>query len=64
MKKIEVRKTIALGMAAAYILFTGFCILTGKDLPNSFTIIVGSIIGFYFGKSTALDSPNKDTAAL
>ncbi|MFA5306942.1 MAG: hypothetical protein WC365_05855 [Candidatus Babeliales bacterium] len=55
--KVEVRKTIALAVTAAYILFTGFCIVTGKTVPVEFVAIVGPVIGYYFGKSTALEMP-------
>jgi hypothetical protein len=33
-KSIETRKTIALAMSAAYIIFTGYCIVTGKSIPQ------------------------------
>ena len=56
MKNIQTRKTIALAMAGAYILFTGYCIVTGKTVPAEFIGIVGPVIGYYFGKSTALES--------
>jgi hypothetical protein len=59
MKNIETRKTIALSISAAYILFSGYCIITGSSLPDTFVAIVGLIIGYYFGKSTALDIPKK-----
>lgn len=58
--KIEVRKTIALAMTAAYIVFTGYCIVTGKTIPQEFVAIVGPVIGYYFGKSTALEMPKHD----
>lgn len=56
MKSIETRKTIALAMSAAYILFTAYALLTGKSVPDTYIAIVGLIIGYYFGKSTALES--------
>jgi ABC-type enterobactin transport system permease subunit len=55
--KVEVRKTIALAVTAAYILFTGFAIVTGKAVPVEFVALVGPVIGYYFGKSTALEMP-------
>ena len=55
MKIIETRKTIALAMAAAYILFTGYAMAVGKTVPIEFVATVGPIIGYYFGKSTAQD---------
>lgn len=58
--RIETRKTIALAMAGAYILFNAYCIVTGKVIPTEFVTVVGTIIGYYFGKSTALDQPKKE----
>ena len=59
MKNIQTRKTIALAMAGAYIVFTGYCLVTGKSMPGEFHGLVGLIIGSYYGKSTALDQPKK-----
>lgn len=56
MKWIETRKTIALAMAGAYILFTGYSMVTGRPVPVPFIAVVGPIIGYYFGKSTALEN--------
>jgi hypothetical protein len=56
MRSIETRKTIALAMSAAYILFTAYALLTGKSVLDTYIAIVGLIIGYYFGKSTALES--------
>ncbi len=64
MGKIEVRKTIALSMAAAYIIFTGYCIIAGKPFPSEFSVVVGSIIGYYFGKSTALETTSPQSIAV
>lgn len=61
MKNLETRKTIALAMSAAYILFTAYALITGKNVPETFVAVVGPIIGYYFGKSTALDMPKKET---
>ena len=57
MDKIKTRKVIALSMAGAYILFTAYAMLTGKTVPAEFIGIVGPVIGYYFGKSTALEQP-------
>jgi len=54
---IGTRKTIALSMAGAYILFTAYGMIMGKSVPVEFVGIVGPIIGYYFGKSTALEQP-------
>jgi len=59
MKNIETRKTIALAMAGAYIVFTAYAMATGKAVPVEFVGIVGPVIGYYFGKSTALEQPKK-----
>jgi hypothetical protein len=57
MKNIETRKTIALAMAASYIVFMGYCLWTGKQLPPEFVGTVSVVVGYYFGKSTALEMP-------
>ena len=57
MKNIETRKTIALAMSAAYIVLTAFGMMTGKEVPVQFVAIAGGVIGYYFGKSTALETP-------
>lgn len=50
---LEVRKTIALSLTALFIYLT----LKGRVDIVQMTTIYGVIIGFYFGKSTALDDP-------
>ena len=60
MKKLETRKAIALAMSAAYILFTAYALVTGKNVPEPFGAVVGPIIGYYFGKSAALDAPKRE----
>jgi hypothetical protein len=66
MKGIAVRKTIALAMCFSYIFFTGYALLTGKQVPVEFISIAGPIIGYYFGKSTALEQPKmiQDTSSV
>ena len=59
MKNIETRKAIALTMAGAYILFTGYGIVTVKSVPAEFIGIVGPVIGYYFGKSTLNEGVEK-----
>lgn len=55
--RIETRKTIALALMAAYILLTGYCVISGKVVPTEFVATVGTVVGYYFGKSTALEMP-------
>lgn len=59
MKNIETRKIIALAMTGALILFTGYCLVTGKPMIETFKDVSIMVISYYFGKSTALDTPNK-----
>lgn len=59
MIKIQTRKIIALAVTTAYIIMTAYCLVTNKSVPETFTCTTGIIIGYYFGKSTALDSPAK-----
>lgn len=60
MFRTSTRKIIALAFSAAFIIFTAYCIISNKQIPNSFSIITGSIVSYYFGKSTALDTPGKN----
>jgi hypothetical protein len=60
LKRLETRKTIALAMAGAYIFFTAYGMVANKEVPTNFVAIVGPIIGYYFGKSTALEMPKKE----
>lgn len=50
---LSVRKIIALGVTSV------FCYLSiiGKISTNEFIPVFSMIIGYYFGKSTALDGP-------
>lgn len=57
MKNIETRKTIALGLALAYIIFTGISMITKVEVPQPFVALVGLVVGSYYGKSTALEMP-------
>lgn len=54
MKNLELRKVIALCVTLV------FCYLSivGKIHTSEFIPIFSMIIGYYFGKSTALDSPS------
>ena len=60
LNKIYTRKIIALAFAGAYLIFTGFCLWTGKELPGPFDLLAGTVIGWYFSQSTARDNPKKD----
>lgn len=55
--KLTTRKLMALGFSGAYILFVGFCIWSDKAVPSEFVAIVSTVVGYYFGKSTALEVP-------
>lgn len=54
--KLPVRKTIALAITAAYIGMNIFSLIKGVKVPETFTSTTAIIVGYYFGKSTALDS--------
>jgi uncharacterized membrane protein YfcA len=58
MSKNGTRRLIAIMVTVSYILITGYCIYAGKDVPSVFSTITGSVIGYYFGKSTALEIPH------
>lgn len=50
---IEVRKLIALMFAALFV----YLAITGKLEPAIVVNVILMVIGYYFGKSTALDKP-------
>ncbi len=58
MKKVETRKIIALTVTLAYILMNSYTIVVGKSMPDAYVAVTSSIIGYYFGKSTALEGGN------
>lgn len=55
MKNIETRKTIALFLTLVFGVLTVAGFVMGKDIPITVTPIISMVIGYYFGKSTALD---------
>ena len=55
--KLTTRKIMALGFSGAYVLFVGFGIFTNNAVPSEFVAIVSTVVGYYFGESTALDTP-------
>lgn len=55
--KLTTRKIIALGFSGTYVVFVGFCIFTNQSVPSEFVTIVSTVVGYYFGRSTALDVP-------
>ena len=55
--KLTTRKIMALGFSGAYILFVGFSVFTNIPVPSEFVAIVSTVVGYYFGRSTALDGP-------
>lgn len=63
MKNIHVRKIIALSSMATVIFVLVYSVITKTEITDSshglLTILTG-YIGYYFGKSTALDRPDKD----
>ena len=55
MKNIETRKFIALFLTVVFGILTVAGFISGKDIPTTVTPIISMVIGYYFGKSTALD---------
>lgn len=55
LRNMELRKIIALCLTLV------FCYLSvvGKIQTNEFIPVFGMVIGYYFGKSTALETPNQ-----
>jgi hypothetical protein len=55
------RRSITLSLVYIYISIQIYSIIFSKGniLPEEFRIILVSVVSYYFGKSTALDDPNK-----
>lgn len=62
MNNIETRKLIALFLTLVFGVMSVVGFIAGKGLPDNVTTIISMIIGFYFGKSTALDVPGTSAA--
>ncbi len=60
MKNLQTRKIIALSMTLAYIGLTVYATIAGKEVPVAFITTAGTVIGYYFGKSTALEIPKQE----
>ena len=60
LKYIETRKTIALFLTLAFGILSVYGFVVGKTQFAEVTPIVTMVIGYYFGKSTALDNPKKE----
>lgn len=58
-QKSTTRRSIALGLVFIYVVMHLYSIFYGsKDIPNEFITLVATVVGYYFGRSTALDVPN------
>ena len=57
------RRSITLSLVFVYISIQIYSIIFNKDntLSEEFKTILVSVVSYYFGKSTALDDPNKKT---
>ena len=60
MSGIYTRKIIALALTFAYIVMSGYGMFASIEMPTGFELLVGTVIGWYFAKSTALEQPNDD----
>ena len=58
--QVPTRKVMALGFSGAYIALCIACVFWDKEVPTEFIAIVSTVVGYYFGKSTALDTPGSD----
>ncbi|OOB76869.1 MAG: hypothetical protein BEN19_03630 [Epulopiscium sp. Nuni2H_MBin003] len=56
MSNIETRKKLALSFSCAYIFLVCICTIFNLAVPQEFTIIVTTVIAYYFGGETALDT--------
>jgi len=50
MDNIGIKRIIALTLVGAFVIFMGYGLLNDKTVPSEFTTMVGSVLGFYFGK--------------
>lgn len=55
--KINTRKLMALAFSISYIALMFVCVWLDKAVPSEFIAIVSTVVGYYFGKSTALEIP-------
>ena len=55
------RRSITLGLIFIYISIQIYLIIFNKEnkISDEFKTIIVSVVSYYFGKSTALDDPNK-----
>jgi hypothetical protein len=57
MNKLPTRKTVTLFLTLIFGIMAVAAFIMNKDIPASFGTIIATVIGYYFGKSTALDVP-------
>ena len=61
LKSLQVRKFIAVVLIIAFIVMSVLAFVLGRPLPEPFTMLVVSVVAYYFGKSTALEQPKYPT---
>lgn len=59
LKNLEVRKLVTMMLVVAFIVFVGVEMFLKVAIPTAFTAAVMLTLGYYFGKSTALDKPQE-----
>jgi len=50
---LGVKRVIALALVVGYIIFTAYCLVANKQLPDGYIGILGLVIGYYFSKNNA-----------
>lgn len=56
-KNLETRKFITVILVCSFVFFVGVEMFSKVAIPTTFTAAVMLTLGYYFGKSTALDKP-------
>ena len=57
MQKLSVRKIVTLVLVGMFVVMGIIGMIIGKDIPVMVVGLVTTVVGYYFGKSTALDNP-------
>jgi hydrogenase/urease accessory protein HupE len=59
LNKLPVRKVVTLFFVLIYGILCVLSFIQGKPIPTDMTAAFTMVVGYYFGKSTALDIPTK-----
>ena len=57
MQNLGVRKIVTLVLVGMFVVMGLIGMVVGKEIPVVVVGLVTTVVGYYFGKSTALDNP-------